>query len=103
VCLRRREAWPDPVRCVYPPPRPPRPQEKTRSTSTIATTFKKQLTALEQTLMATTPHYVRCVKPNKLKKANLFDAPMILDQLLYRCASAAAAPCRVCALLLPAL
>ncbi len=61
-------------------------QEKTRSTSTIATTFKKQLTALEQTLLATTPHYVRCVKPNKRKRPNDFDAPMILDQLLYRCA-----------------
>ena len=58
-------------------------QEKTRSTSTIATTFKRQLSALEQTLLATTPHYVRCVKPNKLKQPNFFDAPMILDQLLY--------------------
>jgi hypothetical protein len=34
--------------------------------------------------MATTPHYVRCVKPNKMKSPSLFDARMILDQLLYR-------------------
>ena len=57
--------------------------EKTRSINTIASTFRRQLNALEQTLLATTPHYVRCIKPNKLKAANLFDAPMILDQLLY--------------------
>ncbi len=58
--------------------------EKTRSINTIASTFKRQLSALEQTLLATTPHYVRCIKPNKVKGANRFDAPMILDQLLYR-------------------
>jgi myosin V len=57
--------------------------EKTRSINTIATTFKRQLAALESTLLSTRPHYVRCIKPNKLKSPNVFESHMILDQLLY--------------------
>jgi len=59
------------------------PKQKTSSVATIASKFKTQLGALNDTLLATTPHYVRCVKPNKFKKALLFDHPMILAQLLY--------------------
>jgi myosin-5 len=58
-------------------------QQKTQSTSTIASKFRRQLHALNETLMATSPHYVRCVKPNKIKKPHHFDHPMILAQLLY--------------------
>lgn len=56
---------------------------KTQSVSTIASKFKTQLGALNDTLMATSPHYVRCVKPNKLKRPHTFDHEMILTQLLY--------------------
>jgi len=56
---------------------------KTSSTATIASRFKQSLGALNATLLATTPHYVRCVKPNKLKRAHTFDHPMVLAQLLY--------------------
>eukprot|EP00940_MAST-03C_sp_MAST-3C-sp2_P001267 g1267.t1 len=33
---------------------------------TLASKFKKQLSSLANTLQATTPHYVRCVKPNDI-------------------------------------
>jgi myosin heavy subunit len=60
---------------------------KTQSVSTISSKFKTQLTALNDTLLATSPHYVRCVKPNRHKRSNLlpqsFDHEMILTQLLY--------------------
>lgn len=35
------------------------------------------------TLGATTPHYIRCVKPNSLKAPNNFDGTMVLQQLRY--------------------
>jgi hypothetical protein len=50
---------------------------------TIASKFKKQLAELNDTLMATSPHYVRCIKPNANKAAHDFDYRRILDQLLY--------------------
>lgn len=33
------------------------------------------------TLGATSPHYVRCIKPNTLKQAGVFDDEMVLAQL----------------------
>ncbi|XP_047151066.1 myosin-7-like, partial [Vigna umbellata] len=44
---------------------PPLPEETTKSTkfSSIATQFKLQLQSLLETLNATEPHYIRCVKP----------------------------------------
>jgi myosin V len=56
---------------------------KTQSVSTIASKFKLQLGLLNETLMSTTPHYVRCIKPNKVKKPHVFDHQMVLNQLLY--------------------
>ena len=54
-----------------------------RSRGTIASKFKKQLGQLHDTLMSTSPHYVRCIKPNKVKEKHNYDAPMVLTQLLY--------------------
>lgn len=54
-----------------------------RSRSTIATKFKTQLGVLHDTLMSTSPHYVRCIKPNKVKGKHVYDSPMVLTQLLY--------------------
>jgi len=45
--------------------------------------FKDQLTVLMTTLSATEPHFIRCVKPNKLLKPAVFQAPMVLEQLRY--------------------
>lgn len=35
------------------------------------------------TLKSTDPHFVRCVKPNEVKQANIFNANNCLDQLKY--------------------
>lgn len=45
--------------------------------------FRTQLDALMKTLNATAPHYIRCVKPNSVKKARIFEAPICLQQLRY--------------------
>ena len=51
--------------------------------ATIASKFKSQLQVLYDALLATSPHYVRCIKPNALKRPNVFERPMVMDQLLY--------------------
>ncbi|XP_061374694.1 myosin-6-like [Gastrolobium bilobum] len=62
---------------------PPLPEETTKSTkfSSIATQFKQQLQALLETLSATEPHYIRCVKPNNLLKPGIFENNNVLQQL----------------------
>jgi myosin-7 len=50
---------------------------------TAGTNFKTQLSTLVTTLSSTTPHYVRCVKPNMEKKAMIFDDNLVLSQLRY--------------------
>ncbi len=50
---------------------------------TLGTQFKMQLTDLMLVLNATDPHFVRCMKPNDLKKASTFQAGMMLAQLRY--------------------
>ena len=79
-------------------------KRSSKSSATIASKFKGQLASLNSTLLATNPHYVRCVKPNSLKKTHTFDAEMILGQLLYsgawrECAPVSCLPANVWALL----
>ena len=62
--------------------------KKKKGVQTIATKFKSQLKELVDTLEATMPHYVRCVKPNdkKLKFNEGIDAceaAKMRRQLLY--------------------
>lgn len=45
--------------------------------------FRTQLDALMKMLNATAPHYIRCIKPNSIKKARVFEAPICLQQLRY--------------------
>jgi hypothetical protein len=45
--------------------------------------FQVQLRTLMETLTATAPHYVRCLKPNVLKLPSVFDTDMVLNQLRY--------------------
>ncbi|KAK4794857.1 hypothetical protein SAY86_012851 [Trapa natans] len=49
--------------------------------SSIGSRFKQQLQALMETLSATEPHYIRCVKPNNLLKPAIFENKNALQQL----------------------
>lgn len=43
--------------------------------------MQQQLQALLETLSATEPHYIRCVKPNNLLKPAIFENSNVLQQL----------------------
>ncbi|KAG2727726.1 hypothetical protein I3760_01G171400 [Carya illinoinensis] len=62
---------------------PPLAEESSKSSkfSSIGLRFKQQLQALLETLSATEPHYIRCVKPNNLLKPAIFESNNILQQL----------------------
>ncbi|XP_069043010.1 unconventional myosin-Vb isoform X1 [Lepisosteus oculatus] len=48
---------------------------------TVGHQFRNSLHLLMETLNATTPHYVRCIKPNDEKKAFSFDSSRAVQQL----------------------
>ncbi|KAI9695885.1 MAG: hypothetical protein M1836_006002 [Candelina mexicana] len=48
---------------------------------TVAQRHKEQLTSLMSQLHSTHPHFVRCIIPNHKKRAKLFSAQLVLDQL----------------------
>lgn len=50
---------------------------------TLGGQFKQQLNHLMDTLNATFPHFIRCMKPNDTRSGNTFVATRILDQLRY--------------------
>jgi myosin heavy subunit len=50
---------------------------------TLGFQFKQQLTLLMQTLYATSPHFVRCMKPNGNKSGDEFDGNLMIAQLRY--------------------
>ncbi|XP_073127725.1 myosin-6-like [Henckelia pumila] len=62
---------------------PPLPEDSSKSSkfSSIGSRFKQQLQALVETLSATEPHYIRCVKPNNLLKPYIFENSNVLQQL----------------------
>lgn len=45
--------------------------------------FTRQLSELRKRIDFTSPHYIRCLKPNQSLKPNDFDQAMIADQLRY--------------------
>ncbi|KAF3455953.1 hypothetical protein FNV43_RR00596 [Rhamnella rubrinervis] len=47
----------------------------------VATKFKGQLFQLMQRLESTTPHFIRCVKPNNLQSPRLYEQGLVLQQL----------------------
>ncbi|XP_028855476.1 unconventional myosin-Vb [Denticeps clupeoides] len=48
---------------------------------TVGFQFRQSLQLLMDTLNSTTPHYIRCIKPNDLKKPFEFDPKRIVQQL----------------------
>lgn len=50
---------------------------------TVGSQFRQQMNELMEELLTTTPHYVRCVKPNELRFAGGFNAGLIHTQLTY--------------------
>ncbi len=50
---------------------------------TIGSQFKVQLDELRNRISNTTPHYIRCLKPNESLQANEFDKGIVADQLRY--------------------
>ncbi|PIN19625.1 Myosin ATPase [Handroanthus impetiginosus] len=47
----------------------------------VATKFKGQLFKLMQQLESTTPHFIRCIKPNNKQIPGAFDNDLVLEQL----------------------
>jgi hypothetical protein len=50
---------------------------------TVGKKFSIQLEALMATLNKTQPHYIRCIKPNQVKKPDIFDSVTSNEQLTY--------------------
>uniref|UniRef100_A0A6Q2YXM0 Myosin VB n=1 Tax=Esox lucius TaxID=8010 RepID=A0A6Q2YXM0_ESOLU len=65
------------VRSAKPTPKVPNKEHK----KTVGHQFRSSLQLLMETLNATTPHYVRCIKPNDEKEAFMFDAGRAVQQL----------------------
>ena len=55
-----------------------------KKTTTVATEFRSSLNELMNSLRNTTPHFIRCIKPNQQKQTK-FDSSYVLPQL--RCAT----------------
>lgn len=56
---------------------------KASQRQTIAIQFRQQLATLMHSLSSTTLHYIRCIKPNALRKSFEFDKDLVLTQLKY--------------------
>ncbi|ONH93354.1 hypothetical protein PRUPE_8G228100 [Prunus persica] len=54
---------------------------KSSKFSSISSRFKQQLQHLMETLNATEPHYIRCIKPNNVLKPAIFENINVVQQL----------------------
>ena len=50
---------------------------------TLAAKFKNDLDSLMTSLRATSPHFIRCIKPNDFQQHTKFDSNLVLNQLKY--------------------
>mmetsp|Transcript_26571 Transcript_26571/g.44608 ORF Transcript_26571/g.44608 Transcript_26571/m.44608 type:complete len:1023 (-) Transcript_26571:177-3245(-) len=55
----------------------------TKRPPTVGTAFKKQVNNLMKALELCQPHYIRCIKSNNSKRANVFEEPLVLHQIKY--------------------
>ena len=55
----------------------------TGSNAFLGAKFKNDINKLMTTLRATSPHFVRCIKPNALKKPRFMEPKLVLHQLRY--------------------
>jgi len=60
------------------------PRNAASQRPTVGLQFSSQLHSLRRKIDETSPHYIRCLKPNNLLAPDIFDAALIADQL--RCA-----------------
>lgn len=60
---------------------PGKPSASSLMSQTVGTQFKSQLSSLLATIRATTPHYVRCLKPNPASVPRDFEREGIVSQL----------------------
>jgi myosin heavy subunit len=54
---------------------------ESKKTQTLGAEFRRQLKDLMGNISLTTPHYIRCIKPNSSNKADIFDPQLVLSQL----------------------
>ncbi|XP_017772501.1 PREDICTED: unconventional myosin-Va [Nicrophorus vespilloides] len=59
----------------------PAPKTKKTNKKTVGSQFRDSLNMLMNTLNATTPHYVRCIKPNDTKTAFEYNPKRAVEQL----------------------
>nr|MBE5725308.1 crinkled [Cucujiformia] len=57
--------------------------ETRKRTPTLSTQFKKSLDSLMRTLSNCQPFFIRCIKPNEIKKPMMFDRNLCCRQLRY--------------------
>ncbi len=55
----------------------------TMQSITLSARFQSQLSSLMNILSISSPHFVRCIKPNNLKKPDTLRLPIVLQQLRY--------------------
>ena len=57
--------------------------KKMAASSTVSMIFRAQLDSLMHTLRSTTPHYIKCIKPNGHKVPLQLEATLVMEQLRY--------------------
>lgn len=60
---------------------PDRRKSSSQNTLSVCSQFKEQLTSLINTIKTTSPHYVRCIKPNDTSSTGVFDRMKCAEQL----------------------
>jgi len=51
--------------------------------ATVSSEFKEQLNGLMALVETTDPHFIRCIKPNPMNLADVYDRPSVCEQLRY--------------------